>query len=38
MQLPPPGEALSSKDRKRFLNAFEAVLTLVHPNEDDDNE
>jgi hypothetical protein len=38
MQLPPPGEALSSKDRKRFLNAFEAVLTLVYPNEDDDNE
>jgi hypothetical protein len=38
MQLPPPGEALSSKDRKRFLNAFEAVLTLVYPNEDDDND
>lgn len=36
MQLPPPGETLSKKDRDRFMNAFEAVLTLVYPSADED--
>jgi hypothetical protein len=38
MQLPAPGEALSAKDRQRFMKAFEAVLTLVYPTDDDGNE
>ena len=36
MQLPPSGETLSKKDRDRFMKAFEAVLTLVYPTDDDD--
>jgi hypothetical protein len=36
MQLPPSGETLSKRDRDRFMKAFEAVLTLVYPTDDDD--
>jgi len=37
MQLPPSGETLSKRDRDRFMKAFEAVLTLVYPTDDDDD-
>lgn len=36
MQLPPHGSELSKKDRERFLRAFEAVLTLVYPTEEEE--
>lgn len=36
LQLPTPGETLSKKDRDRFMKAFEAVLTLVYPTDEDD--
>jgi hypothetical protein len=37
LQLPPPGQTFNTKERTRFLKAFEAVLSLVYPD-DDDNE
>lgn len=36
MQLPAPGQPFTTKDRKRFLAAFEAVLSLVYPGDDDE--
>jgi hypothetical protein len=36
MQLPPSGETLSKRDRDRFMKAFEAVLTLVYPTDEED--
>lgn len=35
MQLPTPGQSFSTKSRERFMKAFEAVLTLVYPDDED---